>query len=82
MPDPAPQATPTVWQIYRSRFLYVQLFVLAACAFIWWYRQNIYLAGMTFCMLQVVAVYGAWMSKRLLDQIAAQTRNERRTDQK
>lgn len=73
MSQPPATSVPTLWQIYKSRFIYTQLFILAGCAFIWWYRGNRYLAITTFCLLQLVAVYGAWMSRRMLEAIHAQT---------
>lgn len=67
--------TLTVWKVYKSRFIYTQAFILVACAFVYWHRQNLPLALMTFGFLQLAAVYGAWMGKRLVLQIEEANRN-------
>ena len=68
--------TLTVWQVYKSRFLYTQIFILIAFVGVFLFRRNWILALTVFCFLQLTAIYGSWMGKRLLDQINAQTREE------
>lgn len=75
MSDPSPQPL-TVWQIYKSRFLYTQAFILFACVAIYLYRKNLPLTLSVFCFLQLSAVYGSWMGKRMVDQIIERERRE------
>jgi hypothetical protein len=69
----APPATTTVWEVYKSRFIYTQLFIVVACVGVFLFRRNFVLALTLFFFLQLTAVYGSWMGKRLVDQINAAT---------
>ena len=62
----------TVWQIYKSRFLYTQGFILIACAAIYYFKGNRPLAITVFFFLQFAAVYGSWQGKRIVEQLQRQ----------
>ncbi len=68
MSEPTPP-TASLWQIYKSRFLYTQSFIVIACMVIYFYRRNLPLALLTLGFLQLAAVYGSWMGKRMLDRM-------------
>ena len=59
----------SVWQIYKSRFLYTQAFIAFACAVIYLYRRNVPLTAFVFIFFQFAALYGSWMGKRMLDRM-------------
>lgn len=69
MSDSQPPPDMTVWQIYKSRFLYTQAFIIVACVAIHLYRRNLPLTVFVFIFFQFAALYGSWMGKRMLDRL-------------
>jgi hypothetical protein len=71
---PAPELT--VWHIYKSRFLYTQAFIIVACGAVFLFRRNPTLTVTVFFFLQLTAVYGSWMGKRMVEQINSRARED------
>lgn len=72
MSDPTPSPVSlSVWQIYKSRFIYTQAFIVVGCGAIYLYRRNVYFALAAFGCLQLAAIYGSLTGKRMLDDLNA-----------